>query len=145
MARKNWQECLFKKIHKQNSTVIPKQIVVQGSDKVAKMEIEKPIVIDLYEEGFTVNGGDLLLYRVKLNEAFFKDIYDGYFPIEFKHTYPDGVFLDVIDHRNENNDNELFKGHGRHLIESSRRGKRAKLPEPLQLAITDNKNCLLIY
>lgn len=120
----------MQQINKLNSSVAPKKVIVKDSDNQAKLGFEKPLLIDLYEEGFTVEEGDLRPYHLKLSGAFFKDIYDGYFPIEFKETYPDGVTLKVIDHRNESEEETLFKGHGRHLIESARREKREQLPQP---------------
>jgi hypothetical protein len=71
------------------------------------------------DNGFSVNDGDLRPYDHPLSSEFFKDIMDGFFPVEFKAEYPEGVTLVIDDQRNI----ELFKGEARRLIDSSRREK----------------------
>jgi hypothetical protein len=84
---------------------------------------ECSIRICLQEEGFTLDGGRLRLYSHPLSSDFFKDIMDGFFPVEFKGKYPEGVKMIVEDCRT----NDLFKGKARRLIESARREKRRPL------------------
>lgn len=87
-----------------------------GVNKLA----ENSIKLTLKEDGFTVNNGDLRLYSRPVSSDFFQDIMDGFFPLEFKEQYPEGVRIIVDDQRV----NDLFKGQARKLVESSRREKR---------------------
>jgi hypothetical protein len=72
------------------------------------------------DDGFAVDDNGLRPYAHPLSSEFFQDIMDGFFPVEFKGKYPEGVTLIVEDQRK----NELFKGEARRLIESARREKR---------------------
>lgn len=71
--------------------------------------------LTFYQDGFTLNEGDLRKYGLPLNVRFLKDIYDGFFPSEFKIDYPDGLKLSVEDKRIND-----FHGKARKILESAR-------------------------
>lgn len=85
---------------------------------------EKAIKIRLKEDGFCLDDGELRPYSNPLSSDFFQDIMDGFFPLEFKDKYPEGVRLVVEDLRTNN----LFKGKARKLSESLRREERTSKP-----------------
>lgn len=91
----------------------------QKRDGVNKLS-ESSIKLTLKEDGFMVNNGELRLYSQPVSSDFFQDIMDGFFPLEFKGRYPEGVRIIVDDQRV----NDLFKGQARKLVESARREKR---------------------
>jgi hypothetical protein len=78
------------------------------------------IRIILKDDGFIVADGPLRSYLHPLSSDFFQDIMDGFFPVEFKTKYPEGVCLTVEDLR----ENDLFKGDARRLVDSARRERR---------------------
>jgi hypothetical protein len=78
--------------------------------------------IHFTDEGFAIDTNDLRPYAHPLSTAFFQDIMDGFFPVEFKAKYPEGVTLVIDDQRK----NELFKGEARRLVDSAHREKRAQ-------------------
>ena len=49
----------------------------------------------LYDKGFTVNGSELRDNSKLCNQSFIKDIFDGFFPQEFKEAHPGGVTFKV--------------------------------------------------
>lgn len=88
------------------------------------------IHLDLLDKGFTLNGSPIRLYEDEKSGQFFQDIYDGFFPAEFKADHPAGVKIIMTDKRNP----EAFKGSARKLLESSR-GSR----EPEEIGEGDGK------
>ena len=91
-----------------------------GVTKVSQAAIR----IRLKEDGFCLDDGELRPYSHPMSSDFFQDIMDGFFPLEFKDRYPEGVHLVVEDLRK----NDLFKGHARKLSESLRREERTSKP-----------------
>lgn len=94
------------------------QFAAEG--QITRVKQMKPITIKFLEEGFQLDEGEIRLYSLPINVEFIQDILDGFFPIEFKEKYPEGVQFTVIDQRNS----DMFKGDARRLIESARRENR---------------------
>ncbi|OHT16554.1 hypothetical protein TRFO_13149 [Tritrichomonas foetus] len=86
---------------------------------VTKVKQQKPIHIKLLDDGFKLDDGELRLYSLPISSDFFQDIMDGFFPLEFKSQYPEGVKLIVEDLRKI----DLFKGNARKLVETAKRDK----------------------
>jgi hypothetical protein len=95
----------------------------------------RPIVkveLGLYEQGFTLDSGELREYGLPLNAAFIGDIMDGFFPAEFKGQYPEGVRFVVVDHC------EVFKGQP-HSLGSQPTGALEMLPAPTDIGSGDGE------
>jgi hypothetical protein len=71
---------------------------------IASIKAIPKVELGLYDEGFTVDSGELREYGAPVHAAFIRDIMDGFFPAEFKGQYPEGVRFVVSDCR------ETFKG-----------------------------------
>lgn len=91
----------------------------KNENGITKVKNQKPIRIILLDDGFKLDDGDLRPYTLPLSSEFFKDILDGFFPLEFKSEYPEGVNLVVDDQRKI----DLFKGDARKLVETAKRDK----------------------
>lgn len=55
----------------------------------------------VYYNGIMVNRGPFRHSSSKSYVAFTQDILDGYFPLEYKNIYPDGVLFDLVDKHDE--------------------------------------------
>ena len=86
---------------------------------ITKVKPHKPIHIKLLDDGFQLDDGDLRLYTLPMSGDFFQDIMDGFFPLEFKEKYPEGVKMIVEDLRKI----DLFKGNARKLVDTLKRDK----------------------
>lgn len=82
---------------------------------IAKVSHQKPILLTLFNDGFSLDGGVLRHYGVPANVDFLKDICDGFFPSEFRAEFPDGVYFKVEDKRVNS-----FHGKGRRVVESEK-------------------------
>lgn len=49
--------------------------------------------IGLYRNGILVLNGPLRPWNMRESKLLMRDLVDGYFPYEFKDTYPDGILL----------------------------------------------------
>jgi hypothetical protein len=59
------------------------------------------VMVVFYANGISVNRGPLRPYAWPLAQQFLKDLFDGYFPYEFKDAYPDGVRIRAVDKSSE--------------------------------------------
>ena len=75
------------------------KLVKKEDGNMIKLEVDKPVVITLYNDYFTVDGGQKREYRLPLSVQFFRDIYDGFYPMEFKEEFPNGCKFEVRDKR----------------------------------------------
>jgi hypothetical protein len=57
--------------------------------------------VSLFEEGFEADSGEMQPYAPPLSSDFFQDIMDGFFPLEFKSKYSEGVKL-IVEHHRQN-------------------------------------------
>ena len=78
----------------------------EKTGNVAVLKVQKAVSIILFNDGFTVNDGELRPYNTPSSASFMRDILDGFFPQEFKQDYPDGVKLKVEDRRTRQNDDK---------------------------------------
>ena len=104
-----------------NDHCLKKRPVLKQEKNIAKLHFEKPVLLSLYNDYFTVNNGERRDYSLPVSAQFFRDIMDGYYPSEFKEEYPDGVQFKVEDNRGD----DMFKGKA-HFI-SDTQEDRAKL------------------
>jgi hypothetical protein len=81
---------------------------------------EPKVRICLLDDGFQIDDGDIRPYSLPLSSDFFQDIMDGFFPVEFKSRFPEGVRLAIDDRRA----NDRFKGQGRRLVDSAHSERR---------------------
>lgn len=86
---------------------------------ITKVKNQKPIHLILLDDGFKLDDGDLRPYTLPMSSDFFQDIFDGFFPLEFKSEYPEGVRIVVEDQRKI----DLFKGDAKKLVETAKRDK----------------------
>eukprot|EP00698_Gefionella_okellyi_P005319 TRINITY_DN1483_c0_g1_i3.p1 TRINITY_DN1483_c0_g1~~TRINITY_DN1483_c0_g1_i3.p1 ORF type:complete len:355 (-),score=95.35 TRINITY_DN1483_c0_g1_i3:691-1755(-) len=63
-------------------------------DNLRKLKHVTPVRLAFYANGFMCDG-QFRSYDVTLNRAYVNDILDGYFPNEYKDTFPDGVPFEV--------------------------------------------------
>eukprot|EP00762_Andalucia_godoyi_P000867 ANDGO_03865.mRNA.1 hypothetical protein NAEGRDRAFT_50561 len=59
------------------------------------------VIVAFFSNGISVNRGPFRPYSWPLAQQFLKDLFDGYFPYEFKEKYPEGVFLKVVNKSSE--------------------------------------------
>jgi hypothetical protein len=81
---------------------------------------EPKVRIRLLDDGFQVDDSDIRSYSLPLSSDFFQDIMDGFFPVEFKSSFPEGVKLMIEDRRT----NEPFKGEARRIIDPAHREEK---------------------
>lgn len=108
---------LFEQKLRDLNAMVHSNLEFKDENGVTKVKNNQGIKITLYDDGFKLNDGDLRLYTLPLSSDFFQDILDGFFPLEFKSQYPEGVKLTVDDQRKI----DLFKGNARKLVEIAKR------------------------
>ncbi len=89
---------------KQLNKLIEEDVQVQMAGKdsnIHKFVDMDTIQVIFYKNGIVVDGGALRPYEWPITKQFLRDIFDGYFPYEFKETYPDGVKLMPINRSTE--------------------------------------------
>lgn len=101
------------KIDQLNRSAMNPKIQIKRESNIYKADFEKPIIITLYNTYFTVNDSKERPYNLPMSAQFFRDIYDGFYPSEFKDKYPDGFHIKVVDKRGK----EEFQGKGHTLEE----------------------------
>eukprot|EP00792_Barthelona_sp_PAP020_P004686 TRINITY_DN2284_c0_g1_i1.p1 TRINITY_DN2284_c0_g1~~TRINITY_DN2284_c0_g1_i1.p1 ORF type:complete len:468 (+),score=138.59 TRINITY_DN2284_c0_g1_i1:66-1406(+) len=57
----------------------------------------RPIGINIFEDGFSVENQIVRKWSSSAARAFLADIFEGYYPKEFKERFPDGVQFDITD------------------------------------------------
>jgi hypothetical protein len=82
------------------------QIVETGG--VHRLKIPDGIPFTVFKNGFMLRRGPFRPYSDAPNQAFVADILDGYFPLEFKEEFPDGVIFDLRDRSNDVYSAETF-------------------------------------
>jgi hypothetical protein len=90
----------------------PAQIVTEGNYSrkarlVQASELVENIKVVYYRNGLFIQRGPFRPCDSETYTSFVEDILDGYFPSEFKKTYPDGVTFDLKDRH----DVEYREGH----------------------------------
>lgn len=100
----------MEQISELNNLAEDNKVKFTRSGNIATMSHQKTITLDLFDFGFTLNGGEMREYDLPINIQFFKDIMDGFYPAEFKTDFPEGVKMKVEDKRTKNLN---FKGQGR--------------------------------
>ena len=97
-----------------NDHCIKRAPKLKQENNIARLHHEKPVLLSLFNDYFSVNNGAPRKYELPMSAQFFKDILDGFYPSEFKEEYPNGVQFKVEDNRLK----ELFKGKAHHIGES---------------------------
>ena len=94
-------ETLRRKVDELNNLLSSEPAQIKIENKQAKLvriaDAADKITITLYRNGILLNDGK---FRSNESEAclrFIQDILDGYFPSEFRHRYPEGMFLELVD------------------------------------------------
>lgn len=98
-ARTINMEYIKSRVQELNSLIENDKLVQQqkkGSNIRQFSEINE-LAIVFYRNGIVVDDGPFRPYSWTLTKSFLRDIFDGYFPYEFKNKYPDGVRIKVID------------------------------------------------
>mmetsp|Transcript_8014 Transcript_8014/g.11926 ORF Transcript_8014/g.11926 Transcript_8014/m.11926 type:complete len:528 (-) Transcript_8014:16-1599(-) len=72
-----------------------RKVAIKG--KGARFEEAPSLTLTFYSNGMLIDNRSFRPYDWNITKAFLTDILDGYFPYEFKDTYPDGVRMDVIN------------------------------------------------
>ena len=70
------------------------QIVEAGG--VHRLKIPDGIPFTVFKNGFMLRRGPFRSYDDAANHTFVADILDGFFPLEFKEGYPDGVSVALV-------------------------------------------------
>lgn len=103
------------KIDQLNRSALNTKTHLKQDNNIRRIEFEKPVVITLYNSYFTVGDSPQRPYDLPMSAQFFRDIYDGFYPSEFKDNYPDGLNLQVEDKRGK----ELFQGKAHKLSDNT--------------------------
>lgn len=91
---------LKQRIEALNSTIVEDFEIVQANG-MSKFKEKKTVNIIFYSNGLIVDNGSFRPYEWDITKAFLVDILDGYFPFEFKETYPNGVRINLVDKSTE--------------------------------------------
>ncbi|KAK0339622.1 UBX domain-containing protein 11, partial [Friedmanniomyces endolithicus] len=67
---------------------------------VSASELAEKIVVTYYADGLMINRGPFRPTASDSYKSFVQDIMDGYFPSEFRQTFPDGVLFDLRNREN---------------------------------------------
>lgn len=104
-------ETFMQRVKKLNSDAesIKPQLVQENN--ITKINHEKPVLVTLFNKHFTINEGTERPYSDPASVQFFRDIYDGFYPEEFREQYPDGFVMKIVDKREE----DKFKGQARKI------------------------------
>ena len=93
-------ETFLKKLQKLNETAVEQQrLVVQQTLSGAKLSYPDSVPLCVYKDALEV-GGTKRSYADPEARKFVRDVMDGYYPLEFKEKYPDGVVFDITDKHN---------------------------------------------
>lgn len=107
-----------KKIQELNEVISsePTQILVT-ENRTARLvnpnEIRDRMKLIYYKNGLLINRGPIRYNNSSNYHSFMQDIFDGYFPSEFKNQYPDGVIFELIDKHDDLFDEQIFQRENR--------------------------------
>jgi len=87
-------ELFMRKIVELNDYASRNKPSLKLENNIARFAFENPILITLSNDSFSVDNGNL-----PLSVQFFKDIFEGFYPMEFKEKHPDGVSFKIDDKR----------------------------------------------
>ncbi|TPX58801.1 hypothetical protein PhCBS80983_g02879 [Powellomyces hirtus] len=78
-------------------------IAAVATDQRGMRRLKAPdaLRVTFYRNGFMVASGPFRPYTDRSAQLFMRDLMDGYFPYELKHTFPDGVPFQVRDSHEE--------------------------------------------
>ncbi|VEL19423.1 unnamed protein product [Protopolystoma xenopodis] len=100
---------------------------------IARFQLPETVQITLYDDGICLASGPFRPFIDPLTLTFVQDILDGYYPSEFKQSYPDGVLIEFIDKRDvsflesHRQATKSFNGSG-YLLGSCQQGKPSSNP-----------------
>ena len=85
---------------------------------VHRFGFKSKVRLAVYEDGILLKRGPFRPYDHPAGEKFVRDVLDGYFPSEFKESYPDGIVFDLVDKSCETHGErfEAFSGQGDKLM-----------------------------
>lgn len=91
--------------------------VVVRDGRRAQFKHRDAQVVTVYKDGFMLQNGPFRRYSSEPALTFVRDVLDGFFPSEFRQTYPEGVQFDVVDKSAElyQSHAATFSGSGRAL------------------------------
>jgi len=93
-------DAFLKKIKELNATAAKHQrLVVQRTVSGAKLSYPEAVSLYMYKDTLEVDGTKRR-YSDPKTKKLVRDVMDGYYPIEFKEKYPEGVMFDISDRRN---------------------------------------------
>ena len=69
--------------------LLVEQIVATAG--VHRLKLRDGVPLTVFKNGFMLRRGPFRAYSDASNRLFMADILDGYFPLEFKEEFPDGV------------------------------------------------------
>ena len=80
---------------------------------VHRFGFKSKVRLAVYEDGILLKRGPFRPYDHPAGEKFVRDVLDGYFPSEFKESYPDGIVFDLVDKSCETHGEHIRKRNGR--------------------------------
>jgi len=92
-------ELFMRKIVELNDYASRNKPSLKLENNIARVAFEKPILITLSNDSFSIDNGNPRPYNLPLSVQFFKDIFEGLYPMEFKEKHPDGVSFKIDDKR----------------------------------------------
>eukprot|EP01135_Chromosphaera_perkinsii_P003291 Nk52_evm66s239 gene=Nk52_evmTU66s239 len=125
---------LFVKNLKELSCIAGEDVaIVVPSDadgKTHSLKAPDSIPVKLYSNGFMLWDGPFRPFDSDIAKSFIEDVFDGYFPIELKERYPDGVPFQITDKRFDEytgNMASCFSGAGKSLTNNNPKQRNSEL------------------
>ncbi len=88
-----------RRIKELNDVIYSDPAQIRAEKKKARLvsasELAEKIVVTYYADGLMINRGPFRPTASESYKSFVQDIMDGYFPSEFRQTFPDGVLFDL--------------------------------------------------
>eukprot|EP00051_Salpingoeca_urceolata_P019275 m.279693 g.279693 ORF g.279693 m.279693 type:complete len:513 (+) comp19389_c0_seq28:93-1631(+) len=118
-----------------------------GTDKdgATRLLPVEPIPMALYSNGFVMFAGPFRSYEDPTAKMCVRDLTEGYFPIELKERYPNGIPIEVTDMRNQKYlPQQQFPGVGYSLGGAHRPSRLVETPYGQQYAAGSSANTDLL-
>jgi hypothetical protein len=97
------------------------KLVSDPVTKKAKFVKTAPVPIIVFQNGIFLFRGPFRPYHLRETKRFVADVFDGYFPFEFRDSHPNGVIFGITDKSDElyeaKKSFEAFSGRGRKVTD----------------------------
>ena len=126
--------------------------VKRGPDNIHRIQEQKPIKVVFYKNGILLEGFPFYTYQSNSAISILSDIYEGFFPIQLKKKFPDGVVMIPEDKSQEEYDTEAKPKRAVHFTPKPKPTKTMEeikeeveaVPPEKKLIVKDSKGNLVI-